>query len=74
MSDLARVDVVLAALHLGGQAIDPPTFAAIAKDPAKTPEYLRNFFASPHKDMPPIQLTPLHIEDIIAYLGTMKKR
>ena len=54
--------------------IDPPTFAAIAKDPAKTPEYLRNFFASPHKDMPPIQLTPLQIEDIIAYLGTMKKR
>ena len=55
-------------------AIDPPTFAAIAKDPAKTPEYHRNFFASPHKDMPPIQLTPLQIEDIIAYLGTMKKR
>jgi mono/diheme cytochrome c family protein len=54
--------------------IDPPTFAAIANNPAKTPEYLRNFFASPHKDMPPIQLTPLQIEDIIAYLGTMKKR
>ena len=54
--------------------IDPPTFAAIANDPAKTPVYLRNFFASPHKDMPPIQLTPLQVEDIIAYLGTMKKR
>jgi mono/diheme cytochrome c family protein len=54
--------------------IDPPTFAAIANDPAKTSDYLRSFFASPHKDMPPIQLTPLQIEDIIAYLGTMKKR
>lgn len=54
--------------------IDPPTFSAIAKDPSKTPEYLRNFFASPHKDMPPIQLTALQVEDIIAYLGTMKKR
>ena len=46
--------------------IDPPTFSAIAKDPSKTPEYLRNFFASPHKDMPPIQLTALQVEDIIA--------
>jgi mono/diheme cytochrome c family protein len=54
--------------------IDPPTFTAIANDPSKTPEYLRGFFASPHKDMPPIQLTPLQVEDIIAYLGTMKKR
>jgi mono/diheme cytochrome c family protein len=54
--------------------IDPPTFTAIANDPSKTPEYLRSFFASPHKDMPPIQLTPRHVEDIIAYLGTMKKR
>jgi len=54
--------------------IDPPTFSAIANDPSKAPEYLRNFFASPHKDMPPIQLTALQIEDIIAYLGTMKKR
>jgi len=54
--------------------IDPPTFAVIANDPSKTPEYLRNFFASPHKDMPPIQLTAPQVEDIIAYLGTLKKR
>ncbi len=54
--------------------IDPPTFAAIANDPSKTPDYLRHFFASEHKDMPPIQLTPLQVEDIIAYLRTMKKQ
>ncbi len=54
--------------------IDPPTFAAIASDPSKTPDYLRKFLVSPHKDMPPIQLTPQQIEDIIAYLGTLKKR
>ncbi len=53
--------------------IDPPTFTAIANNPNKTPEYLRKFFVSPHKDMPPIQLTPQQIEDIIAYLGTLKK-
>ena len=54
--------------------IDPPPFAAIANDPSKTSDYLRHFFASPHKDMPPIQLTPLQVEDIIAYLKTLKKQ
>ena len=53
--------------------IDPPTFTAIANDPSKTPDYLRAFFVSPHKDMPPIQLTPSQIEDLIAYLGTLKR-
>ncbi len=54
--------------------IDPPTFTSIADDPSKTPDYLRTFFVSPHKDMPPIQLTPSQIEDLIAYLGTLKSR
>ena len=53
--------------------IDPPTFMAIANDPTKTPAYLRTFFVSPHKDMPPIQLTAPQIEDLIAYFGTLKK-
>ena len=54
--------------------IDPPTFTAIANNPSKTPDYLRKFLVSPHKDMPPIQLTPQQIEDVIVYLGTLKKR
>ncbi len=54
--------------------IDPPTFYAISHDPSKTPDYLRKFFTSPHKDMPPIQLTPSQIEDIIAYLEAMGKQ
>ena len=53
--------------------IDPPTFTAIANDSTKTPDYLRAFFVSPHKDMPPIQLTSPQIEDLIVYLGTLKK-
>ena len=53
--------------------IDPPTFTAIANDSTKTPDYLRRFFVSPHKDMPPIQLTAAQIEDFIAYFGTLKK-
>ena len=54
--------------------IDPPTFTAIANDPSKTPDYLRTFFVSPHKDMPPIQLTSQQIEDLIAYLGSLKRQ
>ena len=53
--------------------IDPPTFTAIANDSSKTPDYLRTFLVSPHKDMPPIQLTPSQIEDLIAYLSTLKQ-
>ena len=52
--------------------IDPPTFSAIANDPGKTPDSLRTFLAGPHKDMPPIQLTPAQIEDLIAYLGSLR--
>ena len=52
--------------------IDPPTFTAIANDPTRTPDYLRTFFVSPHKDMPPIQLTIPQIEDFIAYFGILK--
>lgn len=53
--------------------IDPPTFTAIANDPAKSPDYLRRFLVGPHKDMPPILLSPQQVEDMIAYLGTLKK-
>ncbi len=53
--------------------IDPPTFTAIANDPAKTPDYIRKFLVSPHKDMPPIQLSPSQVEDIVAYLGTLRR-
>jgi len=52
--------------------IDPPTFSAIADDPTKTPDALRTFLVSPHKDMPPIQLTPSQIEDLIAYLASLR--
>jgi len=53
--------------------IDPPTFTAIANDPGKTPDYLRTFLVSPHKDMPPIQLTPAQVDDLIAYLSALKR-
>jgi len=55
-------------------AIDPPTFTAIANDTGKTPEYLRTFLTTPHEDMPPIQLTPAQLDDVIAYLGSLRKR
>ncbi len=54
--------------------IDPPTFYAITHDPSKTPDYIRKFLVSPHKDMPPIQLTPSQIEDLIAYFEVMRSQ
>lgn len=54
--------------------IDPPTFYAITHDPNKTPDYIRKFLVSPHENMPPIQLTPAQIEDLLAYFEVMKSQ
>lgn len=53
---------------------DPPTFYAITHDSGKTQDYIRKFLVSPHQDMPPIQLTPSQIEDLIAYFDVMRKQ
>ena len=47
-----------------------PTFASIARDPAKGPEHLRAFLSKPHAPMPPIPLSGTEVEDLIAYIGT----
>lgn len=51
-----------------------PPFHAVARDPRKTPDYLRTFLANPHAPMPPLQLSRAEIEDIVAYLGTLRAR
>lgn len=51
-----------------------PAFATIAHDPRKGPEYLRAFLANPHPPMPPLQLSRLEIEDLVAYFGVLAKR
>ena len=54
--------------------LDPPTFYAITHDPGKTPDDIRKFLVSPHENMPPIQLTPAQIEDLLAYFEVMKSQ
>ena len=49
-----------------------PAFAAIARDPTKTPEYLRLFLTKPHKPMPPLELDRRQIDDIVAYIESLR--
>ncbi len=51
-----------------------PTFRELARDPDKTPDYLRAFLARPHEPMPPLELDRRQIEDILAYIETLKAR
>ena len=50
-----------------------PTFAALAQDPAMTNERLRRFLNQPHSQMPPIQISRGEIEDLIAYIRTLRR-
>ncbi|MEX0758900.1 MAG: c-type cytochrome [Tistlia sp.] len=49
-----------------------PSFPRIAE--RRSPDYLRGFLANPHVrgEMPPFDLSREHIEDLIAYLGTLE--
>lgn len=49
-----------------------PTFPSIAG--SRSPDYLRGFLANPHVRglMPPFELGTQEIEDIVAYLQTLK--
>lgn len=49
-----------------------PTFPEIARQ--RSPDYVRGFLANPHIRglMPPFDLSTDHIEDIVAYLQTLK--
>ena len=49
-----------------------PPFETIARDPGKTPEYLRLFLTKPHTPMPPIELDRRQIEDVVAYIETLR--
>lgn len=50
-----------------------PTFVAIANDPSLTDERLRRFLNQPHSQMPPIVIARQEIEDVIAYLRTIRR-
>ena len=57
----------------GQRAADvAPAFASIASE--RSPDYVRGFLANPHVrgDMPTFDLSTAEIEDIVAYLATLK--
>jgi cytochrome c len=49
-----------------------PTFNVIANRKKQTAERIRGILISPHKPMPDVQLTRVEIEDIIAYLDSIR--
>lgn len=55
------------------QAADvAPSFHEIAE--TRSPDYLRGFLANPHVrgQMPPFELSSEHVEDLVAYLETLR--
>lgn len=51
---------------------DVPTFRTIARVRSDTAADLQAFLADPHPKMPPMSLTRREIDDIVAYLDTLK--
>lgn len=51
-----------------------PPFAIIANDPARTPPRLKRWLADPHPPMPNLKLSNREIDDLVAYLESLKKK
>jgi mono/diheme cytochrome c family protein len=50
-----------------------PSFPAIARDPAKGPDYVARFLANPHPAMPPMPLSRMAVNDIVAYFRALQQ-
>jgi mono/diheme cytochrome c family protein len=50
-----------------------PPFKSIANDREKTAGALRAFLTSPHGEMPDLQLTRQEIEDVAAYIQSLRR-
>lgn len=63
------------ATSAGATASDTaPAFTAIAADPAQTDARLRLWIARPHGRMPNPNLSRLEIENVVAYLRTLRRK
>jgi len=51
---------------------DVPSFRAIAARPNQTPQRLQGFIMTPHRPMPGIPLTLAEINDVAAYILSLK--
>lgn len=50
-----------------------PAFASIANDPARSPGALRAWLSNPHPPMPNLALSRGEIDDIVAYLESLRR-
>lgn len=50
------------------------SFERIAASPAGEPERMRRFLADPHPPMPPMQLGRGDVEDLVAYVASLRAR
>jgi mono/diheme cytochrome c family protein len=51
---------------------DPPAFQNLADDPAMTVLALRVFLTTPHANMPGLILDDAEVDDVIAYIHSLK--
>ena len=49
-----------------------PPFVALAKDPGATTDRLSAFLTEPHGGMPELSLTRQEIDDLVAYIESLK--
>jgi mono/diheme cytochrome c family protein len=55
-----------------GKLPDPPAFQNLADDPAMTALALRVFLHTPHANMPNLILSDADVDDVIAYIHSLK--
>lgn len=66
----ASCHIVVGGAARAGDDVAPP-FAAIARDPAKGPDYLRPWLSQAHVGMPDFNLSRREMDDLIAYIGSL---
>ena len=54
------------------QGTDPPSFSAIAGQTNQTPQRLQSFIMTPHRPMPGIPLSLAEVNDVVAYILSLK--
>jgi len=62
---------IVEAAQAGGDSA--PAFPSIANDPNRNPSALRAWLSDPHPPMPNLQLSRSEIDDVIAYLQTLRQ-
>jgi mono/diheme cytochrome c family protein len=55
-----------------GELPDPPAFQNLADDPAMTALALRVFLTTPHTNLPNLILSDAEVDDVIAYIHSLK--